>query len=232
MRLNLFGVGISFLILSSFALLSFAEVNVQWSEADKHYGDYILQGTARFSVSPDGKIGTLEGMRFVEEDGLKWNFPPVAFRRLPYNTPPYEECAGITCQNYVTSDLNYVAYRCRGEANCVNYFANPQPGDGIRYGMNIKFTRENANSTHGLAKIRVIGPGYNFPFVSRKISSEFPESTAPDFNGDLRVDAKDLNIIARNWKGTGKSFSQGDATGDGIVNAADLNKISEYWHRY
>lgn len=53
--------------------------------------------------------------------------------------------------------------------------------------------------------------------------------THGDANGDGRVDAADLNMLALNWRSTDKTWALGDFTGDGLVNAADLNLLALNW---
>lgn len=53
-----------------------------------------------------------------------------------------------------------------------------------------------------------------------------------DANRDRKVDLQDLMILAANWQGTGKTFSQGDFNYDSIVNSADLGILAQKWqHR-
>jgi parallel beta-helix repeat protein len=52
-----------------------------------------------------------------------------------------------------------------------------------------------------------------------------------DANRDRVVDINDLAILAANWKGTGKVFSQGDFNYDGKVDAADLGILSLHWQQ-
>ena len=55
-------------------------------------------------------------------------------------------------------------------------------------------------------------------------------TTAPgDANGDGVVDAGDLNELALNWQGDNHDWYDGDFTGDGLVNAADLNLLAINW---
>ena len=44
-----------------------------------------------------------------------------------------------------------------------------------------------------------------------------------DFNMDGQVDSTDFNTIGANWQMTNAEYRDGDATGDGIVDAADMN---------
>jgi hypothetical protein len=52
-----------------------------------------------------------------------------------------------------------------------------------------------------------------------------------DANRDRVVDINDLAILAMNWKGGGKVFSQGDFNYDGKVNSADLGILSMNWQK-
>lgn len=52
-----------------------------------------------------------------------------------------------------------------------------------------------------------------------------------DANLDGTVDRVDLNLLALNWQGTDKVWSQGDFTGDGEVNASDLMTIGLNWQQ-
>ncbi len=55
------------------------------------------------------------------------------------------------------------------------------------------------------------------------------EGVLGDITGDGRVDASDLNVIGLNWQMADRTPEQGDLTGDGIVNAADLNILGLNW---
>lgn len=52
---------------------------------------------------------------------------------------------------------------------------------------------------------------------------------AGDANHDRKVDITDLSILASNWQGAGKTFSQGDLNYDTKVDAADLSILSSHW---
>jgi hypothetical protein len=52
-----------------------------------------------------------------------------------------------------------------------------------------------------------------------------------DANRDRKVDINDLAILASNWQGTGKLFSQGDFNYDGKVDATDLGILSSHWQQ-
>jgi hypothetical protein len=52
-----------------------------------------------------------------------------------------------------------------------------------------------------------------------------------DANRDRIVDISDLAILAMNWQGTGKTFSQGDFNYDGKVDAKDLGILSMNWQK-
>jgi len=52
-----------------------------------------------------------------------------------------------------------------------------------------------------------------------------------DFNQDGRIDIVDLGILGANWEGTNKTFAEGDANGDGLVNLEDLVILSRYYYR-
>lgn len=52
---------------------------------------------------------------------------------------------------------------------------------------------------------------------------------AGDANRDRAVNAIDLTILAQNWQGTGRTFTQGDFTYDGRVDVRDLLVLSNQW---
>jgi hypothetical protein len=54
---------------------------------------------------------------------------------------------------------------------------------------------------------------------------------AGDASRDAQVDVTDLAILAMNWQGTGKVFTQGDFNYDGKVDAADLGILSSHWQQ-
>ena len=56
-----------------------------------------------------------------------------------------------------------------------------------------------------------------------------PTTSVPaDVNGSGTTDVADYNIIRTNFFGTGKTYAQGDVTGDGVVNFADFR----YWTQF
>lgn len=54
---------------------------------------------------------------------------------------------------------------------------------------------------------------------------------AADANRDRVVDITDLGILATNWQGTDKTFSQGDFNYDGIVDITDLGILATHWQK-
>ncbi len=56
-------------------------------------------------------------------------------------------------------------------------------------------------------------------------------SLAGDANHDRKVDIVDLNVLAMNWGGSGKVFSQGDFNYDGMVNELDLAILARNWQK-
>jgi hypothetical protein len=52
---------------------------------------------------------------------------------------------------------------------------------------------------------------------------------AADANHDRKVDVSDLHVLANNWGGSGKTFSQGDFNNDGTVGNADLAILAARW---
>ena len=52
-----------------------------------------------------------------------------------------------------------------------------------------------------------------------------------DANGDLTVDAADAAILASNWLGTDKKWTDGDFNDDGIVNDEDFRLMATNWLR-
>ena len=52
-----------------------------------------------------------------------------------------------------------------------------------------------------------------------------------DANLDGVVDRIDLNLLALNWQGVDKVWSEGDFNRDGTVNAADLMTIGFHWQQ-
>lgn len=54
---------------------------------------------------------------------------------------------------------------------------------------------------------------------------------AGDANRDRVVDITDLGILATNWQGTGKSFSEGDFNRDGTVDITDLGILATNWQK-
>jgi hypothetical protein len=57
----------------------------------------------------------------------------------------------------------------------------------------------------------------------------FPEPVCGDANGDGRVDATDLNILALTWRQAVTPSTGADFTGDGFVDAGDLNALALNW---
>jgi hypothetical protein len=54
---------------------------------------------------------------------------------------------------------------------------------------------------------------------------------AGDANRDRVVDITDLGILATNWQGTGRTFSQGDFNYDGTVDITDLGILASKWQQ-
>jgi hypothetical protein len=52
-----------------------------------------------------------------------------------------------------------------------------------------------------------------------------------DANRDRSVDVADLGILASNWQGTGRTFTQADFNYDGSVDVADLGILASNWQR-
>lgn len=52
-----------------------------------------------------------------------------------------------------------------------------------------------------------------------------------DANRDRKVDIADLAILATNWHGSGKLFSQGDFNYDGVVDSVDLAILAARWQQ-
>ncbi len=50
-----------------------------------------------------------------------------------------------------------------------------------------------------------------------------------DFNGDGNVDITDLGILATNWQGSPRTFSQGDFNYDTKVDISDLGILATKW---
>jgi hypothetical protein len=52
---------------------------------------------------------------------------------------------------------------------------------------------------------------------------------AGDVNHDRKVDISDLQLLANNYNGTGKTFGQGDLNYDTLVNSIDLGILAARW---
>ena len=50
-----------------------------------------------------------------------------------------------------------------------------------------------------------------------------------DASGDGTINATDLNALALKWRESVTTWSDGDFTGDGTVDAADLNLLALNW---
>lgn len=68
------------------------------------------------------------------------------------------------------------------------------------------------------------------PILSTELTYDF-FALAGDANRDRKVDLADLNALAMNWNGSGKTFSQGDFNYDGTVDAYDLAILSTHWQQ-
>jgi hypothetical protein len=66
------------------------------------------------------------------------------------------------------------------------------------------------------------------PILSADLNFDF-FVLAADANRDRKVDISDLSILAMNWQGSGRVFSQGDFNYDGKVDAKDLGILSTHW---
>jgi predicted outer membrane repeat protein len=56
-------------------------------------------------------------------------------------------------------------------------------------------------------------------------------SLAGDANHDRVVDVSDLGVLATNWQGSGKNFSEGDFNYDGVVDVSDLGILATNWQK-
>lgn len=54
---------------------------------------------------------------------------------------------------------------------------------------------------------------------------------AGDANRDRAVDITDLGILATNWQGDARTFSQGDFNYDGVVDITDLGMLATNWQK-
>ena len=54
---------------------------------------------------------------------------------------------------------------------------------------------------------------------------------AGDANHDRHVDVTDLGVLATNWQGSGKTFSDGDFNYDGVVDVTDLGILATNWQK-
>jgi subtilisin-like proprotein convertase family protein len=54
---------------------------------------------------------------------------------------------------------------------------------------------------------------------------------AADANHDRHVDVTDLGVLATNWQGSGKTFSEGDFNYDGVVDVTDLGILATNWQK-
>lgn len=68
------------------------------------------------------------------------------------------------------------------------------------------------------------------PIISQDLLFDF-FLLAGDFNRDRRVDANDLSVVAANWQGFSRTFSQGDANYDGRVDIRDLYLVANSWQK-
>ena len=78
-------------------------------------------------------------------------------------------------------------------------------------------------------------PGVNFANfdMGMRIACNVPALNADkipgDANGDGMVDVGDLGILAANYGGSGKTWTQGDFNNDGLVDVGDLGILAAHY---
>ena len=87
-----------------------------------------------------------------------------------------------------------------------------------------------------MSPVTSFGPGEReFGDIERGIFEDLgfsfvvPQLVEGDADGDGKVDAVDLNILALSWQKMVEPSSDADFTGDGLVDAADLNVLALNW---
>jgi hypothetical protein len=102
-------------------------------------------------------------------------------------------------------------------------------GDGI---IMASFTQNTSTTTDRTATIRITAPGAaSSPKDVTVIQAKVAQQTKipGDANGDNMVDVGDLGILAANYGGSGKGWSQGDFNGDGLVDVGDLGILAAHY---
>jgi uncharacterized delta-60 repeat protein len=191
--------------------------------------DALVEGdeTAIFTIWPhaDYDIGTNPTTTIVIRDNDVTGGPVVTSAAFVYETAPQR--VTFTFNQDVGASLSLVDFQITGPAGMPSH----------------SFAYNNITNTATLSFSGILPNGN---FTARVIASGVTNGSGQamtadyllsffalvgDANRDRIVNIADLGILAANWQGTGKTFSQGDFSYDGIVNIADLGILAANWQK-
>lgn len=221
--------------------------DLTWATADDDYGDLRLRRTSP-SIDAGGNTAVsnfistdLAGnARFIDTLGVRdpgetvdmgaYEFADVLylFDKAPH--PAITIAIGIDLNSTTldVSDLKLVD-RSTGLTLDVSSFAT------------IAYDSSNRTGTWTFSQVLPDG-NYRATVLAGTVSDTTGSQLAADINGDFfvlagdanrdrKVDIQDLAILAGNWAGDGRTFSQGDFNYDSWVDAADLGILAASWQK-
>jgi parallel beta-helix repeat protein/predicted outer membrane repeat protein len=142
--------------------------------------------------------------------------------RITFNTDA--SAGSISAGDLLLVNLTSSAVIDSGTASTVSYDAATRTAT---WAFSINLSDGNYRAT--LPAGNVLDPTES-PILTTDLTFDF-FVLAGDANRDRTVDINDLAILAMNWQGSGKVFSQGDFNYDGKVDAKDLGILSANWQK-
>ncbi len=220
-----------------------------WGTADDDYGDLRLQASSPCidagsnSLVPAGITTDLAGnSRFFNIPGVRDPGAIVDMGAYEYAAWPTVTSAGFL---YETSQRIRLQFS-------TNVFDSLAPNDlliqNLTSGQSVP-PQLLAKSSGATQATWLFYPGsglgdgnYRITLPAGSVSDTAGNPLAADFtfdffvlagdaNRDRIVDISDLGILATNWQGTGKTFSEGDFNYDGIVDITDLGILATSWQK-
>ncbi len=223
-----------------------------WGTADDDYGDLRLRlgspciDAGSNAAVPTGTTTDLAGNpRFIDVPGVRDPGAIVDMGAYEY-TLPLAASAGAFLVNAArptvkvsfngdlnpsslsASDLTLVNLTTGQPIDCgasatVSYDASTRSAN---WALSILLSDGNYRVTLPAASVS----DANGNLLAGDFSFEF-FSLAGDANHDRAVDITDLGILATNWQGSDKTFTQGDFSYDGIVDISDLGMLATSWQK-
>jgi hypothetical protein len=180
----------------------------------------VAQGTYKLVVASNGNYGDLG--QYSIQGSVKPVIPQVQVPAAPANLATSVENASAITLTW--SDVAGAAgFRLERSTDGTNFTTLATLNAGVT-----TYTDANLPAATAYAyRVVAVNSAGTSPFSIPVVAMT---RLAADANGDGRVDAFDLNILAGHWQQTtGATFATGDFNGDGAVDAFDLNILSNHW---